>query len=154
MNSSPDRATETLSYVSAALSGLVYLINHEPKMFLQLFGKPDPPEVMQICSGTHLSKRTARRLLRRVDSDRYAEIVSLLLVQSTDYLYHDPIEDLPEMAETFARANADTDAELEGVVRRMGFCHRLWRTKQQILKTKYNIDWLSPGDMNPTVRFD
>ena len=126
-------------------------------MLARLFGKRDPPEVMQICeicSGTGLSRRTARRILRRFDAQRYSEIVELMHAQTGKHLYHDPIEDLPEMADTFASATADTDAELAGIERGMGFCHRLWRTKQRILRTKYNMDWLAPTDMNPSTRFD
>ena len=77
------------------------------------------------------------------------EIVELLHAQSGNHLFHDPIEDLPEMAETFNSATADADAELAGIERGMGFCHRHWHTKQRILKTKYNIDWLTPGEHEP-----
>jgi len=123
-------------------------------MFSRLFGRSDPPEVAMICDSVPLPKRTARRILHRFDPDRYLEIVELLLAQSGSTLYHDPLEDLPEMAEIFDNAMRDTDAELAGVERRMGFCHQLWRTKQRILKTNYGLDWLTPSEMNLSARFD
>ncbi len=123
-------------------------------MLSRFFGKPDPQEVTQICSATRISKRLARRILFRFDAPRYTEITQLLLAQSGDHLFHDPVEDLPDMAETFVRASEDADTELVGIERGMGFCHRFWRTKKRILKTKYGVDWFTPGEMNPSTRFD
>ena len=125
-----------------------------PQMLSRLFRNHDPAEVAQICSATRLSRRTARRILHRFDVQRYSEIAELLLAQNGSLLYHDPIEDLPELARTFQNASADTDAELAGVERGMGFCHRFWRTKKGILATKYGVDWLTPSEMNRGVRFD
>ena len=123
-------------------------------MLSRFFRSPDPPDVAQICAATHLPKRLARRILFRFDTQQYSEITQLLLAQSGDRLFHDPIEDLPHMAEALRNASADTDVALAGIERGMGFCHRLWRTKKRILKTKHGIDWLTPGEMNPTTRFD
>lgn len=36
----------------------------------------------------------------------------------------------------------------------LGYCHLYWETKKRILKEKYNIDWLSPAELNPMVIFD
>ena len=35
-----------------------------------------------------------------------------------------------------------------------GLCFDYWSIKKRILKEKYNIEWHSPADLNPRVRFD
>lgn len=34
-----------------------------------------------------------------------------------------------------------------------GICHRYWHRKKELLKS-YGIDWKSPSEMNPDVKFD
>lgn len=36
----------------------------------------------------------------------------------------------------------------------MGFCFRAWYFQKKMLKKWYNIDWKTPQEMNPDVRFD
>lgn len=35
----------------------------------------------------------------------------------------------------------------------MGICHRYWYRKKELLK-EYGIEWKSPAEMNPDIRFD
>lgn len=35
-----------------------------------------------------------------------------------------------------------------------GLCFTYWNIKKRILKEKYNIEWHSPPELNPRVRFD
>jgi hypothetical protein len=35
-----------------------------------------------------------------------------------------------------------------------GMCHLAWNKKKEILKEKYQIEWKSPREMNPHVKFD
>ena len=42
----------------------------------------------------------------------------------------------------------------ENNVRGMGSCHIIWRKKKEILKNDYNIDWMSPGELNTDIMFD
>lgn len=35
-----------------------------------------------------------------------------------------------------------------------GLCFTYWDIKKRILKEKYNIEWHSPAELNPRVRFD
>ena len=53
------------------------------------------------------------------------------------------------------------ELELERLIRKeigeggyMGFCHKYWWTKKNLLKEKYGIEWKSPVDMNQDVDFD
>jgi hypothetical protein len=75
---------------------------------------------------------------------------------STSSLRHDPIENDPRYAVIFATIDKEVDALLADDPARgaMGFCHRQWSTKQELLKSKYGIDWRSPAEMNPEVIFD
>ena len=36
----------------------------------------------------------------------------------------------------------------------MGYCHKYWTAKKEILKDDYGIDWKSPRILNPGVKFD
>lgn len=53
------------------------------------------------------------------------------------------------------------ELELERLIRKeigdggyMGFCHKYWYTKKNILKNKFGIEWKSPVDLNRGVNFD
>lgn len=53
------------------------------------------------------------------------------------------------------------ELEVERLIRKeigeggyMGFCHKYWWTKKNLLKEKYGIEWKNPVDMNPDVDLD
>ena len=75
-------------------------------------------------------------------------------MERTHVIHYDPIED----EERFQRIELDVerklDEELGYDVPYMGFCHKYWHRKKQILKEEYGIDWKSPADMNPMMCFD
>jgi hypothetical protein len=69
----------------------------------------------------------------------------------------DPIEDDPKYRAVVAEAERLAWAELaergmrEGC---FGACHWFWPAKQRILRERFGIEWQSPRDLNPHVRFD
>lgn len=69
-------------------------------------------------------------------------------------IQHDPIEDDPQLADIFAKAEKIVEAELKGKPRGIGFCHQYWATKQRVLKEEFGVDWKSPSEMNPDILFD
>ncbi len=69
-------------------------------------------------------------------------------------LVHDATEDDPAVQPLIRAAEKAADKELEGVPRRLGFCHQYWAVKKRILKEKHGIDWHSPAELNPNTRFD
>ncbi len=73
-----------------------------------------------------------------------------------DPFKHDPIEDDPVINPLIIAATEEARAELVASGEGLGFgsCHSLWRIKQRILKDKYQIEWKSPGEMNPGCVFD
>jgi hypothetical protein len=123
-------------------------------MIFRWLQRNDPPAVRKVCEHTSLSQSVVRRVLERFDQCKHSELVALLIAQADCTLFHDPIEDLPELADVFIAAEAEIESALEGKARGLGFCNTHWRIRKQILRDNYNIDWLSPRDMNPSVRFD
>lgn len=73
---------------------------------------------------------------------------------SDDDLNHDPQEDDPKLGPIIRQAEAEAEARLSDEPRGIGFCHLLWETQKDLLKTKYGIDWKTPAEMNPEVLFD
>ena len=77
-------------------------------------------------------------------------------VRRIDPFKHNPIEDDPDMKLVLASATEEAQEELVAAGRSIGFgsCRSLWRIKQRILKEKYQVEWKSPGEMNPNADFD
>jgi hypothetical protein len=66
----------------------------------------------------------------------------------------DPIESNLRVKNMIDVANRETELALTGIPRGPGFCHQFWNTKQRILRDRYNVQWKSPADLNPQVRFE
>ena len=70
---------------------------------------------------------------------------------------YDPIEDTEEYKNIVdeLEKKIETRIAFENVpIGALGTCHIYWRLKKEILKSDYNIDWNSPAELNPYVRFD
>lgn len=72
----------------------------------------------------------------------------------TGCLRKDPVESSDEWKKIADSLERDLDKIFKGEKRHMGFCFRYWSVKKEILRKKYGIEWHSPAEMNPTVRFD
>ena len=68
-------------------------------------------------------------------------------------LLHDPIEDQEPTASLIKRAGERARAAVDRKIR-MGRCHAVWKKMKEILQTEHGIEWYSPAEMNPGVRFD
>ena len=44
--------------------------------------------------------------------------------------------------------------EFKGKKHILGMCHSIWYRKKRLLKEMYNIDWISPKELNPGIIFD
>jgi len=72
---------------------------------------------------------------------------------------HDPQEDDPlkgPIIQEIARDVRQTIREANGLKEgetKIGLCHKIWAEQKRVLKQK-GIDWKSPADMNPSMRFD
>lgn len=71
-------------------------------------------------------------------------------------LAYDPVEDDPRHTGVFRTIDDEVKALLADDPHRggEGFVNIYWRTKKDLLKRKYGIDWRSPGELNPHVLFD
>ena len=68
------------------------------------------------------------------------------------FLY-DPIRDDPAYAWAIKEAGERATEEV-GHPFEFGTCHLIWNRKKQILKEDFDINWHSPREMNPNVRYD
>lgn len=66
----------------------------------------------------------------------------------------DPIEQDPKYKEIFEKVEAELELHFCETERCLGFCHRYWGLKKEILWKKYKIDWRSPAELNPDTLYD
>lgn len=63
-----------------------------------------------------------------------------------------------ETLKKLALIEKEVDQKVEELLkdekRLLGFCHLFWSTKKRILKEEYGIDWLTPAECHPDIRFD
>ncbi len=64
----------------------------------------------------------------------------------------DAVEETVAYKAAMARIEPILDKEFENE-NGMGTCHRYWWRKKELLKQN-GIDWKSPSEMNPDIRFD
>lgn len=78
--------------------------------------------------------------------------------QDEQGFYYDPQEKDPRFGEIIRQAGHEAVKNLEkkmpGIKGKPGYCRFLWMEKKNILIQKYGIDWKSPAELNPGVRFD
>lgn len=65
----------------------------------------------------------------------------------------DPIEQTSEYKKAMEKIDPILDKEFPEDEIYMGRCHAYWYRKKQLLK-KAGIQWRSPSEMNPNIRFD
>jgi len=70
-------------------------------------------------------------------------------------LESDPQEKDPKLGPIIRAAGKEAEKIIAASgFKGMGACHGIWGEQKRILKEKHNIDWKSPAEMNPLVRFD
>lgn len=65
----------------------------------------------------------------------------------------DPIENTVEYQKAMEKIQPILDEKFPPDEIFMGRCHQVWFTKKELL-AKEGIDWKTPSEMNPDVRFD
>lgn len=101
---------------------------------------------------TYYDDNLTYHLLLAVDPD-LSEEEFLKRTGSYRSLKYDPIQNSPEWEEIIYEVEKELDEKFRGVDRYMGFCHEYWSAKRAAL-AKRGIEWRSPQQMNPRVRFD
>lgn len=70
------------------------------------------------------------------------------------FLKFDPIERTPAWEENYYEVEQAVDTAIgNDCVRGMGFCFEYWRVKQEVLMQR-GVEWHTPAQLNPRVRFD
>ena len=72
--------------------------------------------------------------------------------QKRGYKY-DPIEDTPEYIAIKDELHAKIIEKMGGEMNR-GNAYLYPKYKKEILKSDYNIDWKSPQELNPRIKFN
>ena len=103
-------------------------------------------------NSTYYDDNRTYHLLLAVDPD-LSEEEFLKRTGSYRSLKYDPIQNSPEWEEIIYEVEKELDEKFRGVDRFMGFCHEYWSAKRAAL-AKRGIEWRSPQQMNPRVRFD
>lgn len=103
-------------------------------------------------NSTYYDDNRTYHLLLAVDPD-LSEEEFLKRTGSYRSLKYDPIQNTPEWEEIIYEVEKELDEKFRGVDRYMGFCHEYWSAKIAAL-AKRGIEWRSPQQMNPRVRFD
>ena len=103
-------------------------------------------------NSTYYDDNRTYHLLLAVDPD-LSEEEFLKRTGSYRSLKYDPIQNTPEWEEIIYEVEKELDEKFRGVDRYMGFCHEYWSAKRAAL-AKRGIEWRSPQQMNPRVRFD
>lgn len=82
------------------------------------------------------------------------ELLKIILNPSIGHLKVDPVEYTRQWEDIYYDVEDYLDERFANVHRQMGFCFMYWSAKREYLKEHYNIDWHTPSQMNPGVRFD
>jgi hypothetical protein len=113
--------------------------------------------VVRLHRATHLSVVAAQRFIATQPAQLTERILLAAEAHTDDSALRDPFEKAPEtaatIAEAFARAERETDAEIQAGYFR-GRCHAVWHRAERILRDDFRIEWFSPARINPGRCFD
>ncbi|MDE6648324.1 MAG: hypothetical protein K2K45_00140 [Muribaculaceae bacterium] len=82
------------------------------------------------------------------------ELMKIILKPQIGHLRQDPVEYTCRWEEIYYEVENRLKERFANVHRQMGFCFRYWNAKRELLKDEYGIEWKSPSQMNPRVKFD
>ncbi|MDE7346399.1 MAG: hypothetical protein K2N48_06635 [Muribaculaceae bacterium] len=82
------------------------------------------------------------------------ELMKIIMEPGIGHLRCDPVEYTFRWEDIYYDVKRRLDERFANAPRHMGFCFKYWNAKRELLKEEYGIDWKSPSQMNPRVRFD
>ena len=95
-----------------------------------------------------------REISRHKRNIHFADNDQLDSIGQTGYgLKKDPVEWTAHWEEVIDEADRMAEEKLKGYPRGMGFCFSYWHEREKALR-QFGIEWRSPAEMNPRVRFD
>lgn len=69
----------------------------------------------------------------------------------------DPLENLPGFSLVIKEAEDEAIRRLRKkghTIPSKGCCHLIWQEKKKILKEEAGIEWRTPAELNPNMKFD
>ncbi len=103
-------------------------------------------------NSTYYEDSCTYHLLQTIDHEMTDEKF-IEMTKSYRSLLFDPIQRTPQWENVIYDVERECHEILKDEPRHMGFCHRYWSVKREVL-AKRGIEWKSPQAMNPRVRFD
>lgn len=82
------------------------------------------------------------------------ELVKIMRNPKIGHLRRDPVEYTRRWEDIYYDVEDKIDERFMNAPRQRGLCFRIWNAKRELLKEEYGIEWKSPAQMNPRVRFD
>lgn len=82
------------------------------------------------------------------------DLLKIILHPQLGHLRQDPVEFTYRWEDIYYKVQHRLDDRFANAPRHMGFCFKFWNAKRELLKNEYGIDWKSPSQMNPRVKFD
>ena len=82
------------------------------------------------------------------------ELLKIILAPEISGRKKDPIEYTTEWEDIYYDVEDELDKRFANAPKGRGFCFHYWNAKKELLKDKYGIDWRSPSQMNPRIKFD
>jgi len=128
-------------------------------------------QIARLREATGMGWLAARMFLAGKPAELCERII-MAKARQQDRVLHDPVEDDPALAPQFATAKRKAEAAFQSWVAdrnadyaRRGLAslvtehprgggHFVWREMKQLLKTEHGIEWFSPAEMNPGIKFD
>ena len=110
----------------------------------------ETPAVLKASENWFHGERSFARFLLRFSEDQAQRVIEAYTTQ-TQPIRYDPIETDPAFVHTFEEISADLEKLFPE--KKMGQCHSRWNAKKTMLKER-GIDWVTPYQLNPFMRFD
>lgn len=82
------------------------------------------------------------------------ELLKIILSPEIDSRKKDPVEYTTKWENIYYDVEEELDRRFANAPKGRGFCFHYWAAKKELLKDKYDIDWRSPSQMNPRIKFD
>ena len=60
----------------------------------------------------------------------------------------------PKYSSIIRKAKKEAERNVKFPKNELGYCNYLWEEQKRILKEQYDIDWRTPGELNPGAIYD
>ncbi len=82
------------------------------------------------------------------------ELLKIILSPSLEGRKKDPVEYTTKWEDIFYDVEDELDRRFVNAPKGRGFCFHYWNAKKELLKDRYDLDWRTPAQINPRIKFD